>query len=190
MLENLPQVLHFRRHQQSGGCLFHVMDDPLGRGVGAVRRTERIIHVHVRERRQLFRKSAVVLFFLRVEPEVLEQHHLAAPRRPIDRRARGVTDAVLGKLDRTAEKLGEPGGDRLQGVLGIGFAFRPPEMRRQDDRGALVECVIDRRQRRADASVVGNRAVLDRHVEVHADEDARAGEIEIGNAPRQLRAPS
>src|SRR5437762_2888775 len=70
-------------------------------------------------------------------------------------------------------------GDQLEAVLRIGFSFRPPQMRREDDRRALFERVADRRQCRANPSVVANRAVFDRHVEVDADEDALATKRQV-----------
>ncbi len=64
-------------------------------------------------------------------------------------------------------------------------------MRGEDDRRALLERVLDRRQRRADARVVRDRAVLDRHVEVDPDERLLPAQVEIADAPRRhVRAPS
>ena len=78
MLEDLAEVLHLRRHEQPRGRLLHVMHDAFGRGVGPVRGAERVVDVDIRERGKRLREAAVVLLFLRVKPEVLEQHDLAA----------------------------------------------------------------------------------------------------------------
>ena len=90
--------------------------------------------------------------------------------------------AALGRLRRCsrrrsatgrAEQLGERAATGLQAHLGIGLALRPAEVRGQDDgRAPAFERVLDRRQRRADARVVADDAVLERDVEVDADEDA------------------
>src|SRR5215207_2926961 len=58
-----------------------------------------------------------------------------------------------------------------------------------DLRGALVEQVSDRRQRGAHARVVGYAPVLERHVEVDADEDALAGHVRLPHraGPSQSR---
>ena len=70
-------------------------------------------------------------------------------------------------------------GHRLQAELRRRLALRPAEVRGENHRRALVERVLNRRQRRGDARVVGDRAVLERHVEVDADEDTLAAQIEI-----------
>ena len=72
-------------------------------------------------------------------------------------------------------------GDRLQAELRLRLALRPAEMRREDHRRAVIERVGDRRQRRANAGVVGDPAVLDRDVEVDADEHAPAVEAKVVN---------
>ncbi len=191
MLENLAQVLHFRRHQQPGGCLLDVMDDPLGRGVRAMRRTECVVHVRRPRATRAPSRIRCRSFLL---PAWNRRFSSSTTLPPFD--ARSMAARAVSPMQSSANSTGRPrssdsrAATGLSEYLGIGLAFRSPEMRRQDDRGALVERVLDRRQRRADARVVGNRAVLDRHVEVHADEDALAGEIEIRDAPRQLRAPS
>jgi hypothetical protein len=45
---------------------------------------------------------------------------------------------------------------------------------REEQPGATLAQCLDRRQRAADAGVVGDDAVLQRDVEVHAHEDALA----------------
>ena len=67
---------------------------------------------------------------------------------------------------------------------GATLPFGRPRCDARIDRRALVEGVRDGRQRRADARVVADRAVLDRHVEIDADEDLLAPQIEV--ADRQL----
>jgi hypothetical protein len=57
-----------------------------------MRGPERVVHIDVGQLRELPRKVAVVLLLLRMEAEILEQDDLAAARRLLDRRARGVAD--------------------------------------------------------------------------------------------------
>jgi hypothetical protein len=45
----------------------------------------------------------------------------------------------------------------------------------------VIERVGDRGQRRLDPRVVGDRAALERHVEVDADEDPFALQIQVSN---------
>ena len=72
MLEDLPQVLDLRRHQQPGGRLLDVADDPFGRGVRAMRRAERVVDVDVGERRERRGERRVVLLLFGMEAQVLE----------------------------------------------------------------------------------------------------------------------
>jgi hypothetical protein len=50
-------------------------------------------------------------------------------------------------------------------------------MRDDDHFGPAVDESVDRRQRGADATVIGDRAVLQRDVEVAAEDDGLAGEV-------------
>ena len=145
-----------------------------------MRRAERIVHVQIGERGQRRRELRIVFLFLRVEPQVFEQHDAAAGcLRLIHDPARLVADAVVDERHGLAEELGEAIGDRPQAHLRIHFALRPAQMAREHDGGAVIERVLDRRQRRADPRVVADDAVLQRDVEIDADEDALALEIEI-----------
>src|SRR5919108_3511098 len=63
-------------------------------------------------------------------------------------------------------------GDRFQGVLELRFAFWPPEMRDHDNSPATLSQILESRERRANARVVGNLGALERHVEVDANERA------------------
>ena len=67
-------------------------------------------------------------------------------------------------------------GDRCEAVLRVGRAVGAPEVRADDDAGALIDEGVERGQRRTHAAVVRDDAVLQRNVEVTADDDALAGE--------------
>ena len=77
---------------------------------------------------------------------------------------------ILGERHRTIEQRRQPIGDRPQRQLRVRLAFRPAEMAGENRRRAVRQRVLDRRQRRADPRVVRDRAVLDRDVEVDADQ--------------------
>ena len=51
--------------------------------------------------------------------------------------------------------------------------------------GALLEQELQRGQRGADARVVGDAAVLERHVQVRADEHALARDVGVADRARQ-----
>ena len=73
-----------------------------------------------------------------------------------------------------AAKVGDEGAEahRVDG-LALGAA----EVRAEDDLGLVAEGVFDGGESFADAGVVGDDAVLQRDVEVDADEDALVGQV-------------
>ena len=137
-LERVAEILQLLLHQQAGRRPLDVVRDGLDRRVRAVRRAERVVHVEVGERRERLRERRVVLLFLGVEPQVLEQHDAAA--RGVDllhRASRLVADAVVGERHRRAEQLGQAIRDRPQAHLRVRLALRAPEMAREHDRRAV-----------------------------------------------------
>jgi hypothetical protein len=91
---------------------------------------------------------------------------------------RGLADDVAGQLHVDAEQLAEAGGDGSQRVLGVDLALGAAEVGHDDDAGAGVAQRGQRRERGADAAVVGDVLLsVQRDVEVAADEDPLAREI-------------
>ena len=117
MLEHAAEVLDFRRHQQPGGRLLDVMDDALGRRVRAMRRAEGVVDVDVGERRELARERRVVLLFLGVEPQVLEQDDAARRRRLRSPLCAGSPMQSSANTTGRSEQLRQVVRDRLQRVL-------------------------------------------------------------------------
>ena len=182
----MAEVSQLLFHQQAGRGARHVMGDPLNRRVRPVRRPERIVHVEIGERGECGRESRIVLLFLGVEAEVLEKDHAAA--RTVDHLhgiLRRRADAVVDELHGPSEQLREVTCDGRQAELRVRLSLRPTEMAGEDDGGAAIERVSNRRQRRRDPRVVGDPAVLQRNVEVDANEDALALEVEV--LDRELR---
>ena len=123
-----------------------------------------------------------------MEAEVLEQAHLAAAKIEDDL-LRRVADAVVGHVHFASEELGEARAARLERKLRIGPFFGRPRWLARIDARAALERVLDRRQRLADARVVGDRArPVERHVEVDADEDALVLDRQIANRSDARRA--
>ena len=137
--------------EEAAGGAGQVLRGPDDRRVGAVRRAEGVVHVGVEAVDEPGHEGRVVALLARVEAQVLEQ------------------------LD-PGRQLGEPGADRRHRVALVGRALGPAEVGRGDDRGALLLQPLDGGQRGADAEVVGDGPVLDRHVEVGAEQDAPAVE--------------
>jgi hypothetical protein len=144
--------------------------------VGAVGGAEGVVDEDVGEAGEIGGERRIVRLLARLEPRVFEQEDVTGAKgggrgfglRPDDRGNR---------LDRDAEQLAQPLSNRSDGKPRVELAFRAAEVRRQDHRRAAVAEGHDRRQRGADAGVVGDFAVDERHVEVDPHEDAVAAQI-------------
>jgi hypothetical protein len=177
ILEDAGQRLDLALQQQPGRALLHVVGDALRRRVRPVRRPEGVVDVDVAEPRVRARELGVVARLARLVADVLEHEHVARCEvlgegldlRPHDRRR---------QRHVRPGQLGQAVGRGSQGQLGLA-GLRPAEVRRQDDAGAAPAQRLDRRQRRADARVVGDRAVLQRYVEVHAHEHAPSLDLDV-----------
>jgi hypothetical protein len=69
--------------------------------------------------------------------------------------------------------------NRLQTVLIDALTFRPAQVRRENHTRALLDCILDRRQRRTYPRIVINLPILDRNVEIDPDKNALAVKLEI-----------
>jgi hypothetical protein len=153
------------------------MGETLGRSVRAVRSREGVVDVDVAILCQLLGKTGIVLLLARVEAGVLEDEHVAVLH-TLDRFGGFITDAIVGKGDRPAELLAKGFGDRLQRLLRIA-PFGPAEMRQDDRLAALRRDFADGRQDTLDAGRVGDPPVLGGHVEVEAEEDPLAADVDL-----------
>src|SRR6266436_6737303 len=70
-------------------------------------------------------------------------------------------------------------GNGTQAVFVHSLTLRSAQMRSQDHARAMFGCVLDGWNRGADPGVVFDLAVLDGNVEVNADEDAPAAQVEV-----------
>ena len=176
-------------------CIAHAVRSRRARG--ARRRTRRS-----RRRRRAARaprERSVVLLLLGVEAQVLEQQR---PRRRLSRvdqrarcrrrrsRARAGPRAERARARLRRDRLEREASDRACPSAGRGAT-------RGSTRAAVLEQPADRRQRRLDARRVGDaRRFVERHVEVDADEDALARDVEVlerphdGRRSRRLRPTS
>ena len=114
-----------------------------------------------------------------VVADVLEQGDLALTQGG-DGLGGGRANDVGGQRDLHAGQLGEARGDGGQREGGIDLTLGAAEVGHDDDLGTGVGEGLEGRQRRADTAVVGDDAVLERNVEVGADEDALAAQVAQG----------
>src|ERR1700730_6594843 len=88
-------------------------------------------------------------------------------------------DAIGRERDGPLQKFFEFLRGGRQGILWLRATLRPAKVRGEDETSSLVNGETQRRKGFADARVVGDETVLDRDVEVDADEHALAVELEI-----------
>ena len=146
-------------------------------------RREGVIDENVAERRELFGKAQVVLFFLAVKARILQTENVAVLH-PRDGRFRRRAHAILGEGDGLFHDLRHGDGYRPQRRLRIG-PLGTAEMRKQNDFAAFAGELGNGRRDLFDPRRVGYLAVVHRYVEVDAQQDAFAlhvGVVEVAKA--------
>ena len=155
-------------------------------GVRAVGGAERVVDVDLPEPGQPGGEAPVVGFFAGVEPQVL-QHQDLARAEPRGGRRRGRPDAVGRGPHRRVEQGGEPLRHRPDTQSRLRRAGRTTQVAHQHQpRPVLIQHRPDRRQRGADARVVGDLSVRERHVEVDPHQHRSPPQVELaqGTHPR------
>src|SRR5690606_27285478 len=111
-----------------------------------------------------------------VEAQVLEQCDLASTQSGNGRRSR-IANGVARESDGTSKKFAEPCRYRCKTELRVGGSLRAAEVRNHDNSGARIEQGGQGRERRSDAAVVRDLTVLERNVQIAADDDRLVREI-------------
>jgi len=182
ILQRGAEVVELLLHQQAGHRGLEVVRDAFSRRMRPMCRTKGVVHVEITQLGQPARQSLVVLLFAAQEARVLEENN-ACRRfvRLLDRfvgvRRLDEDDVLLG------HQFGEPARDRFQRVFLVGPSLRPSQVREQHHTRAAVEQALNRRQRGADASVVADATVLDRHVEIDSHERALPAQLAVRQIP-------
>ena len=182
LVDGALQVLELLLHQVAGHAGAQELGNALGGGMGAVGGAKGVVHIDIRQAGQLLSEAGIVLFLLREEAHVFEQHHVAFSGG--GHLGLGVgADAAVGFDHRLAQQLAEAGGHGGEAHGLVHLALGPPEVGRQQHLGALADQVVDGGQGGADAGVVGDRAVVvERYVEVHPHQHALAAQVIGGEA--------
>ena len=165
--------------EEQAGVRRQNVRDPLGRRVRTMRRAEGVVHVRVERGGEGLRERRIVALLLGMEADILQQERLAEGR-GADLLGDLVADAVRGEGDAVSEELREALGDRRKAERIVG-ALRAAQMRADPDHRPAVQERAHRGKRRADARVVRDAAVLDRDVQVRAEEHALPRRIEVGD---------
>ena len=169
------EIGQFLFHQQAGGRLAHELGDAHNRSMRAMRRAKGVADEKpIAERGKLLRKSFVVGFFFGVKAHIFEQQHCRrCASALLFASASAPTQSAANSTGLPSSSC-KPRGHRRKAVLRIHFALGPAEMRREHQPRAALIGKPQRGQGLADARVVGHFAAIERHVEIHADEDALA----------------
>ena len=161
--EEPPEHLELLLEEQPG-VRGQQVRDALGRRVRAMRGAERVVHVQIHPLGQPLRRLRVVRRLARVEARVLEHRDAV-----VVERARAAAPR------RAPSRTPDPGPSAGRGASRRRRAPPPRSSR-----------IAQRRQGRADARVVGDLAVLERDVQVGADEDALAGDVRVADRARPV----
>ena len=149
--------------------------------LGAVRGSEGVIDVNVAERGHAPGEGVGIGLLSHFETHVLAQRD--APGRAVN-----AVQPVAREAHRPLEQSGQHRRNRFQRQRGVGLTFvGPTEMRQHHHRGTGSEGPADRGQGCAQARVVGDCAILERHVEVLAQEHALPGQLEVVHAEHRAR---
>ena len=157
------------------------------RGFGPMRGPERVVAVDVAEVRHLPRELDAVFLLAAIDAAVLEQHEVAHGERAVPHAA---VHPVADQAHFATHQIAETRGDRRQRIGFRQLAFdRTPEVRGHHDARATRQCIANRRDRRANPRVVGDASVVERYVEVGADEDPLAVHVDV-RKPQEIHRSS
>ena len=120
----------------------------------------------------------IVGLLLQMEAQILQQQDLSSPhfvRHSLD----FASDAVGSHPHFPLQQLFELAGGGCKRQARRRSALGPPKMGHQDQSGPTLQQVKQRRQRTADSGVVGDRSIVQRHVEVDADQGSPARPVDI-----------
>ena len=138
-----------------------------------------VVDIKIAEIGQRARETRIVCLLARMEAQILQQRHLARAKPP-HRRAGGLADAIRGEDHVLATKRpAQRRRERRKRQSGRAPAPGPAEMRHHHHRGAPGTEFPDGRNQPVDPGRVAYRAIAQRHVEIGAQQDPLAGDIEV-----------
>ena len=149
--------------------------------LGAVSGTEGVENEDVAIGSEGLGDLGIVLLLTLVKTDVLENEDLA--RLDGGDGLGGLLAISVGdKSNIETRELGELLGDGLEGKLGLeAGALGTAEVAHEDNASIVLNEIVDGGQGSLDTGGVANDAILDRHVEVNADENALAVDIDVAD---------
>ena len=131
-------------------------------------------HAQVEGSGELLREILVVLLFLGVEANVLEEKGLAVLE-VVDSLGGLIADAVLGDLHLLAEELRQALGAGAERVLVLRTTLGAAEVGGDPNAGTVVEKVLDGRDGSANSRVIGDGLAIQGYIQIAADEHLQRG---------------
>ena len=135
---------------------------------------EGVVAVNIAEFGEGFGEVGIVLFFFLVEAEIFQEENFAILER-IGGLFGGKADGVVGEFDGLVQKLAKAIGDGFERI------FRFGQVRHEDQAAAALDDTFDRWQSLSDSTIIGDPAVFDGDVEVHAHEDPFGFDVDVGD---------
>ena len=141
-------------------------------------RAERVVDKNIGKGRELLGKLGVVLRLALFKAGILEQHDLAVFQGS-GQRLRALAHNVGSHLHGLAQKLRQTLCYDFQGQLRLYLTLGLSHMRAENDARAVLDEILNRRQRCDNALVARDLAVLCGDVEVAAAKHALAGYVDV-----------
>ena len=140
-----------------------------------MRGAEGIVHINITQRGVGLAELGIVFLLAFVHTHVLQHHHFAGLR------ARRVLPPIAAHGHGEAEQAAQMRGHGCEVVFGLEFALGgTAEVAHQDNGRAVIQAVAHRGERGADAGVVADFAVFNRHVQVGTDQHGFTAHILFG----------
>ena len=178
-LEQLGQHLDLAFHEQARVGR-QELGDPDRRGMRPMGRAECVVDVDIGVGSQRGGEPRIVLLFLRVEAQVLQEEHLAGTQ-PLDRVLCPDAQGIARHRDVSAKQLRQTLTDRPKAEAVLHLSVRTAQVAGEDDPSATLEQQVDGRERGPDPRVVGDLAVRKRDVEIDAHEDPLVRDLRVAD---------
>ena len=146
--------------------------------MGAVSCAEGIVYINLCKRSKLLCKFGIVLFLARIKADILEENTFACLHGSYFS-LRIVADDVAAHTNGLPKQFRKPYRYRRKAEFGQPFAFRAPEMRAKNNPCPVLNKIFYGGQRRHNAFVICDDAVLQRNVEIAAHQNALALYVNI-----------
>ena len=143
---------------------------------------ERVVDIDIGKRRELPREPGIVGFLTRMEPQVLQQRHIAVLHRA-NHALGGGAHTIGCERHGPADRLGQWLNQRGQGHLGVRLTLWAAVMGGDDHPRALVDEFGDSGGGALNSRGVGDLAVLHGHVQIDAQKHPLARHIQPVQCP-------